>query len=377
LEGLRRQLYGEFAVVGISEGEEALTLLTEDSSFAVLMCDMRMPGLDGAAVLSAARSIRPDTVRILLTGHSDIEDAVAAVNDGNIFRFLIKPCPRPTLVRALSDAVAQHRMVTAEKELLEQTLSGCVAALLETLSLANPTAFARAARIQKIVKELIEATAPENAWCVEIAAMVSQIGTVVLAPETVDKMNTGLPLSADEQLQVRALPWHAEHLLERIPRLEVVRQIIHEQTVPYDQAGQGPASNAMPGAQMLRLAVDLEGLEAGGIGRRTALITLGRRYGAYDPGLLGVLVATLEANGDEPDMTPLLADELRSGMTIVRDVTDTNGRLLVGRGYQVTESLIVRIRHWKAATVISEPIYVGSVVGPGPATPAAGVVYVN
>jgi CheY-like chemotaxis protein len=360
LDGLRRQMYADFAVVGVQSGREALTLLAADPSFAVLICDMRMPGLDGAAVLSQARLVQPDTVRILLTGQADMEDAVAAVNDGNIFRFLLKPCPRSVLAKALTDALRQHRMITAEKELLERTLRGCVAALLETLSLANPLAFARAMRIQLIVQELIEAIGPEGAWCIEIAAMVSQIGTVVLAPGTLHKLNTGSLLSAEEELQVRVLPWHAERLLEQIPRLEVVRQIIHDQTTPYDQADQGLEAMATMGAQMLRLAVDLEAIDAGGIRRRAALRTLGRRHGAYDPALLSALVEKLEAEGDESEAVPLMAHELRPGMTIVSDVTDGAGRLLVGRGYQVTESLIARIRHWKAATVISEPIYVSS-----------------
>ena len=165
--------------------------------------------------------LRPDTVRILLTGQADMEDAVAAVNDGNIFRFLSNLAPA-VLVKALTDAVDQHRMITAEKELLEQTLRGSVAALLETLSLANPMAFARADRIQRTVRQMVEATRPPDAWCIQLAAMLSQIGTVVLAPETLSKLNTGVPLNPEEQLQVRVLPWHAERLLAQIPRLEVV-----------------------------------------------------------------------------------------------------------------------------------------------------------
>ncbi len=360
LDGLKRQLYADFAVVGAASGQEALALLAGAPTFAVLVCDMRMPGLDGAAVLGQARSVYPDTVRILLTGQADMEDAVAAVNDGNIFRFLVKPCPRPVLAKALTDAVAQHQMITAEKELLERTLRGSVAALLETLSLANPLAFARALRIQQIVRELIEATGPANTWCIEVAAMVSQIGTVVLAPETLHKMNNGLALSAEEELQVRVLPWRAERLLEQIPRLEVVRQIIHDQAIPYSASEEGRWATATIGAQMLRLAVDLEALEAGSIDRRAVLSTLGRRHGSYDPALLSALVDKLEADGDEPEISALLANELLPGMTIVRDVTDGAGRLLVGRGYRVTENLIVRIRHWKAATDISEPIYVSS-----------------
>src|ERR1035441_2693555 len=118
LDSLRRQLYAEFAVVGAESGPEALALLRGDASFAVLVSDMRMPGMDGAAVLAQALSVRPDTVRILLTGQADMDDAIAAVNYGHVFRFLIKPCPRPVLVKALTDAVDQHRTIRDRKSVV-------------------------------------------------------------------------------------------------------------------------------------------------------------------------------------------------------------------------------------------------------------------
>jgi CheY-like chemotaxis protein len=363
-----RQLHGEFNLVGAVSGQEALALLAEGPPFPVLMSDMRMPGLGGADVLAQARLTKPDTVRVLLSGQSDIDDAITAVNEGNIFRFLVKPCPRPILVKALTDAVDQYRLVTAEKELLERTLRGSVEALLEALSLANPLAFARATRIQQTVRQMIMATRPQEAWCIEVAAMLSQIGTVVLAQETLYKLNGGLPLTAEEELQVRVLPWHAERLLGKIPRLEVVRQIIHDQTISYEQArsrplvGGAPAAHAavsaQTGAQMLRLAVDLEALEARGLDRRDVLSTLGRRKGSYDPALLGALMETVEPGDEGSGIVALMAKELRPGMTIVYDVVDSSGRLLVGHGYEVTESLIERIRNWKAGAVIREPIYV-------------------
>jgi CheY-like chemotaxis protein len=368
LDGLMRQLHGEFNVVGAVSGQEALAMLADGPSFPVLMSDMRMPGLDGAAVLAQARLTKPDTVRLLLTGQSDIEDAATAVNEANVFRLLLKPSPRPVLVKALSDAVDQHRMIVSEKELLERTLRGSVAALMETLSLANPMAFARATRIQQTVRQLIKATGSEDDWRIEVAAMVSQVGTVVLAPETLYKLNGGLALTAEEELQVRVLPRHAERLLEQIPRLEVVRQIVREQSIPYDQTRSRPpvadtpgaqaAIRAQTGAQMLRLAVDLEALEGRGLDRRGALGILGRHKGSYDPALLDALLATVALGDGRAGIVPVLANELRAGMTIVYDVTDSAGRLLVGHGYEVTENLIDRIRNRKAATGISEPIYV-------------------
>lgn len=367
LEGLKRQFYSEFNVVGAESGLEALDLLGRDHQFAVLVSDMRMPGMDGTKVLAKARLAQPDTVRVLLTGQADLADAINAVNDGNIFRFLIKPCPPEVLRSALWDAVNQHRTITAERELLDETLRGAVSALLDALSLANPLAFARAVRIQGTVRELIDATNTSDSWYIEVAAAVSQIGSIVLAPDTLYKLNTGLRLSPEEELQVRTLPWHAERLLAHIPRLEAVCQIIHDQGVPFAELAPAPAGgertvaggdNVALGAQMLRVAVELEALEASGVEREDALSLLQRREGSYDPGLLNALLGKASSTAKELGLVPVLAHELRAGMRIARDVTDSSGRLLVGRGYEVTDSLIERIRNWKTASLVTEPIFI-------------------
>jgi CheY-like chemotaxis protein len=360
LELLRQQLYANFAVVGVDSGEDALVLLAEDAGFPVLVCDMRMPGMDGVAVLAKARLIRPDTVRILLTGQADIDDTIGAINDGNVFRCLIKPCARDVLITAIKDAVELHRTISAERELLDQALTGSVAALLETLSLANPLAFARAARIRNIMRELIEAVNPPDPWSIEIASMLSQIGTVVLNPATLSKLNNGTPLSSEEELQVRASPSRAERLLEKIPRLEVVRRIIADQALPYSRTEKAARTTATLGAQMLRIVVDLEYLEAGGLLRRAALSTLNSREGSYDPSLLARLSDKLGPDDGAPQVLALSAGQLRSGLTIVTDVLDSEGRLLAGRGYVVTESFIARVSHLKGMATVCEPIYVMS-----------------
>jgi DNA-binding NtrC family response regulator len=81
--------------------------------FAVAVVDLRMPEMDGMALLYCLRIAAPDTVQVLLTGYGDLDSAVAAVNEGNIFRFLTKPCPAATLLRALEASVEQYR-ATAE-----------------------------------------------------------------------------------------------------------------------------------------------------------------------------------------------------------------------------------------------------------------------
>jgi len=122
LEGLQRVCHHSFTVETAGSGAEALALLDRGAVFEVIVSDMQMPQMNGVALLAEFRTRAPDTIRVLLTGQADINGAIAAVNDGQIFCFLSKPCPAETLIAALEGAVAQHRLVSAEKVLLEQTL---------------------------------------------------------------------------------------------------------------------------------------------------------------------------------------------------------------------------------------------------------------
>lgn len=358
LAGLRRQLFRDATVCAATSGEEALALLEADPGYSVLISDMRMPGMDGATLLAEARARRPETVRVLLTGQADLDAAIAAVNEGNLFRFLLKPCPSPVLRRALADAVGFHRSLTAERQLLEQTLHGAVAALVDALALANPTAFARATRIQALVRQLLAATTTAEAWQIELAAMLSQIGTVVLPEETLDKLHAGLTLTEEERAKVDQLPELADRILAPIPRLEEIRRIIRDQRLPFERLRHGGERTSALGARMLRLAADLDALESAGIVRADALAAMAAQVGVYDPALLAQLAAPDAGEADNgPQIVTVTPDELRAGAMIARDVLDGAGRLIIGRGFTVTESLLDRIANWRGPA-IQEPIFV-------------------
>lgn len=117
LHGYRRNLRNYFDVSVASNGREALDIIKSEESFAAVISDYRMPEMDGIEFLHAVREISPDTVRIILTGYADLQIAIDAINEGNIYRFLTKPIPNDKLIISLNDAIEQYRLVTTEKEL--------------------------------------------------------------------------------------------------------------------------------------------------------------------------------------------------------------------------------------------------------------------
>jgi len=109
LDGLGLMLRGHFEARTARGGREALDVLRAEGPFAVVVSDLRMPGMDGVEFLARARELSPGTVRVMLTGHGDLDAAMEAVNRGEVFRFLVKPCPAEVLRAALGDALEKHR----------------------------------------------------------------------------------------------------------------------------------------------------------------------------------------------------------------------------------------------------------------------------
>jgi response regulator RpfG family c-di-GMP phosphodiesterase len=348
LDGLRRALRGTFDVSTAGGGAQGLEALRATPPFEVVMSDLRMPGMDGVALLERARTEAPDSVRILLTGQADLPAAVAAINTGAIFRFLCKPCAPEALHAALADAVKQHRLLTAERVLLERTLHGCVKALTDILALTHPEAFGRSMRAKRYVETFGRHFGRRDRWELEVAAMLSQIGCVTLPGPLVSKLYHGAPLSEDERRLVARTPDVARQLLADIPRLEGVREILASQATSFDVGGGPgalPSGIALPeGARLLRIVLDLDALEQRGLDRGEALATLRGRHGAYDPALLEALVEALGSDATAPKTVELAIASLRPGMVFAEDVVSRKGVLLIARGQEATASVLDRLQ---------------------------------
>jgi putative nucleotidyltransferase with HDIG domain len=117
LDSMRRLLHGDYDVTTAAGGEEALGAMAACGPFTVIVADLKMPGMDGIELLSRVSRASPDTVRVLLTGHGDMQAAVDAVNLGYVFRFLAKPCPPELLRLSLEAACRQAALVRDQREL--------------------------------------------------------------------------------------------------------------------------------------------------------------------------------------------------------------------------------------------------------------------
>jgi response regulator RpfG family c-di-GMP phosphodiesterase len=370
LEGLTLHLRRVFTLTTAPSGAAGLEILKTKGPFAIVMSDMRMPGMSGAEFLAKVRQGWPDTVRVLLTGQSDLPSAIAAVNDGQIFRFLTKPCPPDVLLAALAAAAKQHDLVTGERVLLEQTLHGSIKTLTDILSLANPVAFGRANRAKVFLAQLLVEMSRPSDWVVEVAAMLSQIGCVTIPAETLDRMYDGSQLTPEETTMAARLPAVAAQLVGSIPRLEGVRDILAHMDDLFEPSkpGQAKRGEAIPwGARALKIILDYLTLEARlGTGAE-ALETMRGRKGAYDPAILTSFAEVAARSVSTIEVRHVVVRELKQGMILRENLFTKTGMLLVTKGNEVTPGLLERIANFSRKMGVREPISVTIPAVPPPA----------
>lgn len=347
LDGLLLHLRKKYAGTTCTSPEDAVALLeAEPGRFAVVVSDMRMPGMDGATFLAHAHRVAPDATRMLLTGHAEMDAAIAAVNDGQIFRFMTKPCPASVLLPALEAAVGQHRLVTAQKVLLRETFAGSIAVLTSLLELAQPRAFSKAGRVSRRVGELARFTG-RDAWQAGIAAQLSQIAAVTLPPEVLDRMESDEPLQAEDQAAIRRLPALTADLLARIPRLEGVVRIL--------RAVEAGGDEAPWESRALAVLLEVDALEQRGT-RSAEAVRIVRARRPKDREVIDEVIAMLEDHAATHAVGEVEPGKLLAGMVLAADVRDPQGTLLFARGFEVTSALVDQVRETLARAGVTAKV---------------------
>jgi len=116
LAAFQRQLRKKVVIETVESGAEGLEVLRRDGPFSLVVTDYCMPSMNGIEFLGRAREIAPETVRIMLTGSADLGAAIQAVNQGNIFRFLTKPCSPENLLEAVQAGIHEYRRTHKERK---------------------------------------------------------------------------------------------------------------------------------------------------------------------------------------------------------------------------------------------------------------------
>jgi len=350
-----------YEVIVARDGEEALQKVQESAPDVILL-DIMMPKMDGFQVARRLKEEEETKIIpiVMITALKEVEERVKALEAG-ADDFLSKPVDKTELKARVQSLLRVKAYHMAEREVLEKTLSGSVKLLTEVLSLVKPAAFGRALRIRRMVQKLVAQLGLKPSWAFELAAMLSQVGCVVIPTEVVEKKYRNEALPPEESRLFKAHPQIGHDLIANIPRLEEVAEIIAYQEKNYN--GQGIPRNdrkgeAIPfGARILHVALALDTLISSDQNIKEALQEMQQRTGCYDPAVIKALAAIVRSEA-EHEILSVNLDQLQLNMILAEDVVTETGSLVVAKGQEVTPSLTERLRNFATRGHISESLRV-------------------
>jgi len=395
LSSLRRLFHKDgYRVLTAGSGAEGLRLM-EGESIDLVISDMRMPEMDGAAFLAQVRARWPDSLRILLTGYADIASTVAAINQGEIYRYISKPWD-DNEVRLIVRHALERKLLEREKARLEALTKKqneelqALNASLETkvlertaelsrahdaLAAANEklkTSFITSIKVFSNLTELAEGSRAGHsrrvaelgrriamklgmergaAQDVMLAGLLHDIGKIGLPDALLAK--TPAQMNADELGLFKKHPLKGESALMALDSLRNPARLLRSHHERYDGQGypDGLKASEIPlGARILAVANDFDALQIGSFSQKRLSADEARAFIAhskgkrYDPQVVDTFLAPEGAAGNALRELALKPAELKPGMVLSRDLFSGDGALLLAADIKIDERLIKQIK---------------------------------
>lgn len=405
LSSLRRLFRPKgFQIFVANSGKEGLALL-ETETVDLVISDMRMPEMDGAQFLDQVRQRWPDTVRLLLTGHSDVTAIIEAINKGEIYRYITKPWDDNDIVLIVRQALERKAMELETKRLealtakqndelkeLNASLEAKVEARTAEIQAANErlknsfvtsikvfstliemrggNLSGHSRRVADLCRKIAQKLQLENTVKQEVfvAALLHEIGKIGFGD---DMLSTPLSKIKPDQLDAyRKHAAQAEQLLLPLQELHGASEIISAQFERFDGTGfpDHLAGELIPiGTRILSLASDYDNMQIGmqthsRLSPTEARVMISHGSGSrYDP---KVVAAFIEAISDAtqkisgiPDR-PIKSDEMKIGMVLTRDLITPSGLLMLSSGHVLDERVIIRIKNFERSGGLELTAYV-------------------
>lgn len=399
LSALRRLFRPHGYTILIAESGAAGLAELEKTPVDLVISDMRMPEMDGAAFLREVRKRWPDTIRILLTGYADVTSTVAAINEGEIYRYISKPWNDEEILKTVQDALDRNRLERENKRLtalaqaqneelkalnasLEKKVADRTAEVRQALSfveqahgelkksfLTTVQVFASLAelrsgaagsrlaghgrRVADMARNLAQRLGiPDNeVQNIMLAGLLHDIGKLGWPDELLGKpFNT---LTPDQRAQVIKHPVVGQNILISIEKFKDVALLVRHHHECFDGSGYPDrlAGVAIPqGGRILAVVNDYDALQVGTLAQRplrpeeALAYILDNRGKRYDPTVVEAFAKLIaETRKTGPVEVPLRTMHLKPGMLLSRDLPHRDGYMLLAKGSTLTADIIAQL----------------------------------
>lgn len=348
LKAFKLNLGRKYSVFIAESGNEGLRVLEEEGPFEVIVSDFSMPGMNGADFLEKVREQNKEVVTMLLTGQANFDDLCDVVRRGEIFRLLGKPCSPEALDENLQQALRQHQLISAEKELLEKTLNGAIGAITSLLSAANPLFFGRAQRVKTLAIEVARELKIDHGWRLQVAADFCYLGYLTLPQDSQQNVYDGGELTPEMQKVIVSFPTFVSNLLKDIPRLHRIRKIIEFIQADFED-NTGEFHDERRIASIIRLAQEYDQYETKGCSKGEIFENLRPLETIFLPGSLDALANTRELHGGFMEASKVSPANLKPGMRLIEELVLSDGQMLAPSGAMVSLSFMQMVQSHLAA----------------------------
>jgi putative two-component system response regulator len=315
---LERLFSREFCCLTAASGKEAIELL-EQHDVAIVITDQRMPEMTGIELLKRTAELRPHMSRLLLTGYTDVEALVEAINCGLIDAYLTKPWSNDDLKLKVAKALERyennkrsHALEVANDRLgqrLHEMKFGFVHALTETLGAKNESVYEHACRTNELAMAMGAqlGSGDEDSDDLSAGAFLHNLGHLGTPDALLSKT---APLTPEERAIFQAHAERGARILGLIPELRNVSDIVRFSEENFDGSGypRGLSGEQIPLAcRIIRVAAAFDLLispngETSGMSHEVARIHLLDRAGReFDPAMVKVLLDLQRINVEEPN----------------------------------------------------------------------------
>jgi CheY-like chemotaxis protein len=323
----------------------------------LILLDINMPEMNGFEVCGRLKAdeILATIPVLFLSALNEERDKVQAFRSGGV-DYVTKPFNLEEVQARVETHLALYRARRIERDLLEKTLNGAVKALADFVHMTSPALAERSSVLRSMIVHMAAEMHLNDRWQYELSAMLCLIGCITLPVEAFEHAYGGADASAEEMKMYRAHPEVGFRLLSRIPRLEIVAEMIRLQQAESTKSIQD--QTVAKGVSMLRIAQELDRQMLRGIPFRNACDQLRSAPGKFPVAILDAL-KEYSLQIVQFGVQRVAAQQLLPGMILENDLrTRDGGVTVISKSATLTAPLIERVLNFAKTRGVREPILV-------------------
>lgn len=391
----RREGYN---ILTANSGKDGLKQF-ENNKISLVISDHRMPEMEGVYFLAKVKDVSPDTVRLMLTGYADTKATIAAINKGEVSRYITKPWNDDELKMIVKDNLERYALKKENKRLFEisqkqnlelmdmtqelekkvvertkkirENFFGFVKACVDLLELYDPFIGGHSKNVANLAKGLANKMniGERDVEMIHTAALLHDIGLIGLPRDILDKGE--IELKHEAASLIKQHPVIGQDIVGFTDDLKDIGLLVRSHHEAYDGSGypDGLKREEIPiGSRIIAVCDMYDTLlhsknpnDIHAASKEVSDYIIIKRGIIFDPEIANVFldfIDTLQKIESQKGVAAIPLSGIKEGMALARDLKTGGGKILIGKGTKITAALLQRIMDFHKIDPIVDRVYI-------------------